>query len=359
MVCFPESAKCWDYSLNNITPDKVSPASQSKYWFICQNNKCNMSYLQSLDYRTVLYGNSKGCPYCASSKVTEHNSLLFNFPNLCKELSENNTISPSEITAMSSVKLIWTCNKHDELFLWKARVANRTANDAGCPKCNVKGYDQIVGGHDHYVKISNEVHENKYEYPGKYINKNIPIEIFCPEKDLAGNTHGIFKQRPDSHKRGQGCKKCYLQQTQSKGITKIEKVLFELGYITGKDVFKEQKLKGLQYKSPLRLDICIPVENLVIEYDGSQHFKMSKRWGGEENLKICQTRDKIKDKFCIINGINLVRIPYTTKITTDLLRNIIHMCRHKKHILISYPDYIKQNMEFILKSGIYHIEISI
>lgn len=49
----------------------------------------------------------------------------------------------------------------------------------------------------------------------------------------------------------------------------------------------------------------------LIEYDGEQHFKSNKHFGGEEYLKYIQEHDAIKNQWCKNNNIPLIRIPYT------------------------------------------------
>jgi len=47
-----------------------------------------------------------------------------------------------------------------------------------------------------------EIHNNKYDYSlVEYINTKTKVKIICP-------IHGTFKQRPYSHRFGQGCSKC-------------------------------------------------------------------------------------------------------------------------------------------------------
>ena len=58
------------------------------------------------------------------------------------------------------------------------------------------------------------------------------------------------------------------------------------------------------------IDIFIPSLDLAIEYDGIQHFKPIKAWGGEEGLKKNIERDKIKEKKCKDNNVTLVRFNY-------------------------------------------------
>lgn len=92
----------------------------------------------------------------------------------------------------------------------------------------------------------------------------------------------------------------------SKGELYIEEVLHELNV-----VFEQQKrFKNCRNKKPLPFDFYLPQYNLCIEYDGEQHYKPVKYWGGKEKLSKQQLNDEIKDRFCQDNNIKLVRIPY-------------------------------------------------
>lgn len=63
-----------------------------------------------------------------------------------------------------------------------------------------------------------------------------------------------------------------------------------------------------------RFDFYLPDYNLFIEYDGEQHYIVPRYCSDDEkNQQILietQKRDRIKDKYCEDNGINLLRIPY-------------------------------------------------
>ena len=67
-----------------------------------------------------------------------------------------------------------------------------------------------------------------------------------------------------------------------------------------------------------RYDFYLPGYNLVIEYDGEQHY-MPVNFGEndivrmEAKLKITQEHDKIKNEYCEKHNINLLRIPYWEK----------------------------------------------
>ena len=73
--------------------------------------------------------------------------------------------------------------------------------------------------------------------------------------------------------------------------------------------------------NPARFDFYLPKLNILLEYDGIQHFKQ----GHWEPLEKIQERDAYKTQWCKDNNITLIRIPYTdyTKLTTEYLLNLI------------------------------------
>ena len=89
--------------------------------------------------------------------------------------------------------------------------------------------------------------------------------------------------------------------------------------------YEEKTFPDLIDKGSLRFDFYIPSINMCIEFDGEQHFKPVGHWGGDDAFKAIQKRDKIKDDYCIDNGINLIRIQYTNEIKIDtILTEAIH-----------------------------------
>ncbi len=55
----------------------------------------------------------------------------------------------------------------------------------------------------------------------------------------------------------------------------------------------------------------MPEQNIIIEFDGEQHFKPVDFFGGEDSFKDLQKRDYEKNQYCLKNKITLFRIPYT------------------------------------------------
>ena len=76
----------------------------------------------------------------------------------------------------------------------------------------------------------------------------------------------------------------------------------------------------------LRFDFYLSDYNLLIEYDGKQHFDTSfSGWGRLEPLENLRFRDKYKDEWAKQNNIYLKRIPYTDfdKMDRDYILQII------------------------------------
>lgn len=96
----------------------------------------------------------------------------------------------------------------------------------------------------------------------------------------------------------------------SKGEEKIARILIEANI-----PFETQKtFDNARYPDSNRLmkfDFYLPNQQLLIEYDGAQHYEIINSWGGEEGLRYKQQRDAYKTNWCQENNIKLLRIPYT------------------------------------------------
>ena len=49
---------------------------------------------------------------------------------------------------------------------------------------------------------------------------------------------------------------------------------------------------------------------MCIEFDGAQHYKPVSIFGGINEFKKCQERDKVKNTWCLTNNVYLLRIKY-------------------------------------------------
>lgn len=67
---------------------------------------------------------------------------------------------------------------------------------------------------DAFIERAKSVHGDRYDYSKvQYIDLRTPVLIICPK-------HGDFMQRPTGHLRGNGCRKCGLEQRRQTNLEK-------------------------------------------------------------------------------------------------------------------------------------------
>lgn len=199
-------------------------------------------------------------------------------------------------------KSIIICYVHGE-FLQSYEVHVRLT--CGCPKCgtesmaNSKRKDLST-----FIEQAIQVHGKIYNYSlVDYINRYSKVKIICDKRHSNGKKHGIFKQSPANHLAGKGCKKC---KTYS-GEDKIKNILSN-----NKIKYQEQKtFPDCKDKQVLHFDFYLPEHNILIEYDGEQHFNYKSYFGGYGGLLDRMCKDKIKNDYCAKNKISLLRISYS------------------------------------------------
>jgi very-short-patch-repair endonuclease len=225
-----------------------------------------------------------GCPKCGGSEKLTTNEFIIQAKE--KHGNKYNYSQVEYINNKTKIKII--CLEHGE---FEQQPSNHL-QEAGCPKCVGKNKTT-----EEFIKEAKEVHRNKYDYSQvEYIDAKIKVKIICQE-------HGLFKQTPHAHLSGRGCAKCGYS---SKGEQKIE------AYLNEKNInFESQKrFDKLKDKSYLFYDFYLPDFNLLIEFDGIQHFEPVDQFGGEKGFKQVQKRDKLKNEFAKKNRIDLLRISY-------------------------------------------------
>ena len=83
-------------------------------------------------------------------------------------------------------------------------------------------------------------------------------------------------------------------------------------------LFKQQiTFENCKNKHLLPFDFYVN-NKYLIEFDGIQHFQPVEHFGGIVEFKERKQNDEIKNNYCKINNIPLIRIPYTTLKTLQL-----------------------------------------
>ena len=204
----------------------------------------------------------------------------------------------------NSTKLIIKCPKHG---IFKQTPNNHLTKKQGCPKCN----GGVRFTTNDFISKAKKIHGNKYDYSlVDYTNTYTKIKIICQK-------HGVFSQRPDNHLNNSGCPIC----NESKGEKNIRLFLKKnkISYI------KQFVFEDCKDKRVLPFDFYLPDYNIIIEFDGIQHFEIRDIFG-EDNFIQTQKHDIIKNDYCKNNNIHLLRIKYTeiNNINKILEKKIIH-----------------------------------
>lgn len=214
-----------------------------------------------------------------------------------------NTISPNAFknqTYKAIVNFKEKLKKNDDEFLKfiglsesGKLIAKIKTFDNGFVNLDISQYNTFAKGRQNTYNYCNS---KGYRILSSYLRAidKILIDFNCGHKPNWITPSGL--------KQNQGCPIC----NESKG----EKVIRSYLENNRIEFIQEHRFSNCRHKLPLPFDFYIPDYNLCIEFDGRQHFESFDHFGGENELKITQKRDKIKNDYCKDNGINLLRIPY-------------------------------------------------
>lgn len=139
-----------------------------------------------------------GCRLCAStaSRLTQEQFILKALEKHGDKFDYCRTVYKE---LESKIEVI--CNIHGAFY---TRADNHIATMSGGCKCcgNILKTASLVSGIEEFIRKATYTHGDTYDYSKSvYINSATPIDILCP-------IHGLFKQTPNSHTQGKGCRKC-------------------------------------------------------------------------------------------------------------------------------------------------------
>lgn len=233
-----------------------------------------------------------GCGLCGGN----YKSNTIEFINKAKRI-HNNNYDYSKVNYINShKKIIIICPIHGEF----TQKPNNHLSGQGCCQCSkiINSNNKILKAKELFITKANKIHNKRYDYSlANYINSRSKINIICDK-------HGIFEQKVNSHLNGHGCPKCNT----SKGELRIEEYLIKHN-ITYEYQKKFNDCKNHNNRN-LKFDFYLPNQNILIEYDGKQHYKPIKYFGGEKTFKIIKEYDNIKNEYVNNKNIKLIRISY-------------------------------------------------
>ena len=159
-------------------------------------------------------------------------------------------------------------------------------------------------------KKNNEIDETNHIYGDLIVLKKVGVDknrkilwecqCSCGNKCIVAGT--VLRRH---EKTNCGCKKIL-----SKGAEKIKNILIEnkISFIQEKTF---DNCRFLDTNQLARFDFYLPDYNIIIEYDGEQHyFYTNHSWDTKEHFEYTKKHDNYKTDWCKKNNIKLIRIPY-------------------------------------------------
>lgn len=152
-----------------------------------------------------------------------------------------------------------------------------------------------------FIQKAKERYGNKFDYSKvNYVNNDTPVEIYCNEH------HVSFMTTPDTHIRGGSCPMCARSEGEALiyGFLSNHSIRFYTQYRFEHD-------NPMCKRAYLNADFYLPDYNLVIEFNGIQHYETTPFFNNKEwTLKDQQIRDATLVDVLQRQGIRLLVIKY-------------------------------------------------
>lgn len=267
--------------------------SRTKILIKHNNEKCH-NHIYYVQPSSFLSGNR--CPKCNNMRKGRKPKTTEMFK---KEL---HTLVGNEYTLLSGYngvynKVILLHNKCGNK--WSVTPNAFISSNIRCRHCRIKEHNiNQRKSHIDFVKEVQNKYGNDYEILGNYVNSKTKILVKhkCGEKWKIKPTHLLTRDM---------CPKC----KNSIGEKYVSKYLDNLGI----KYEIQKKFKDLKFKKSLSYDFYLPKYNILIEYQGLQHYKPIESFGGMETYKSQVKRDTIKRNYAKNNGYILIEISYKYK----------------------------------------------
>ena len=246
-----------------------------------------------------------GCRQCR----TENDRLKSQDFDERARLKDKNIVRLTDYVKLSS-KIEVKCTKCDHM--WMALPRDLLFKDSHCPKCTNhmssgktltnEQFDIVSNLPAHIVRI------------GKYSGHRKKILLKCKihNKSFKAYAGAICKKDYIA-----GCRKCFRKyhKNETKALVYLEQILPGVK-ISDQFKIKEQiyDKNGKLIRKYIIVDFLINLNNkdIIIEYNGPQHFKQVRRWGGKigakEKLRQQTVRDQFLRDYCLKHNMVLIEI---------------------------------------------------
>lgn len=253
----------------------------------------------------------EGCPKCGRKKVEESRRIPLKIQLEKAKIKHGDkydySLNTEEFVRCSDIiKII--CPIHGEF----EQVLHNHIKGEGCYECGqMQTHDKQRLTLEEFVERANKAHNGLYDYSKvSYTKYNDKVEIICQK-------HGSFMQTPSTHLQGAGCPKC----KRSRGEEIVSKTLTNIGI----EFIEQYRIKvDSNIRNECVIDFYLPNENCFVEFNGVQHYRPIRFFGGQEQLKVQKERDEDVKRYCEKNCIKLILISYLDENIEETLKQRLY-----------------------------------
>ena len=280
------------YGYDRVSFTKVS----DKVWINCPKHGWFQQAVSSHIRRKM------GCQKCANEeKAKERVKSKDEFVRQAREVHGDRYDYSKSVYINTRTKILIICKNCGSEFWQTPQNHISSCRPSGCPSCGVKhAADSIRTSLEVFIDKANVVHDSKYGY------EKVSFNTLADKVFIRCDKHGYFLQEACSHLRGCGCPFC----KRSIGEERVSRFLgehdiehIEQYRIKNENLFCENTI--------MVVDFYLPNQNIIIEYNGQQHYRPLDVFGGIERFEGQQERDMSLRQYCKEHKIRLIEIPYT------------------------------------------------
>ena len=233
-------------------------------------------------------------PYC---KRKIH--ILKNKENFIQKVDELGYIVKSEYLGIDE-PMDFQCKKCNTIFsLNKASKIYENVDTSHCPNC-ASNIAMSISSNEFYKKF-NDNFGDEFEIISDYSGCDSPIKILHKK---CGNISEYYRAGKIFSEYICPCKYCNISNGEKAIMNFLESRLITYEY--------QKKYNSLfaVNNGVLSYDFYIPNNNVVIEFQGKQHFEPIEYFGGKEYFDIQQEHDRRKRQYAKDHSIKLLEIAY-------------------------------------------------
>lgn len=311
-----------------VKGEDLHPGAKNKIKVIC--DYCGKEYLTNqFTHNKAMneYPYKDCCSTCTGKKTSEvsykrrQDEAWTALEKACQEKGYKLITNKNEFTDQH-MKIQYICPQHG---LQSNSLDPMIRKGVGCSLCKNEYVGKALSHDiDDVERLINSYNNNKLLNKEEYKDATIHnLNILC---GLCGKN--IFTTSYTNYRKAE-VRSCFSCSNKSSKFEKRIKDFLNQHNIT---FIPEKRFIDCCDKRPLPFDFYLHIYNLIIEYDGKQHFEPVKIGGmSEEDAKkqfeITQKHDQIKNEYCKSHGIELLRIPYweqdnIEQIITDKLNEL-------------------------------------